>query len=109
MPVIIRIIGYKIYFWLNESNPLEPVHVHVAERPRENATKIWILSNGKTEVANNNSGIPNHDLNRICKTIEEYHEEIEHEWNKAFGKLTYHNNSEQYEQGKNDQEEGYSR
>ena len=113
MPVIIRIFGYKIYFWLNESKPLEPVHVHIAERPRENATKIWILSDGKTEIANINSKIPDHDLHRICKTIEEYHKEIEAEWKQAFGELTHHDKPAQNRRAEfrdaDEQQEEYSR
>ena len=44
MPPIFRIGAYWVYFWTNESMPLEPVHVHVAQgSPTENATKIWII------------------------------------------------------------------
>ena len=43
MPQIFRIGSYIIYFWSNESNPLEPVHVHIAEgKATATATKIWI-------------------------------------------------------------------
>ena len=39
MPQIFRIGAYWVYFWTNESMPLEPVHVHVAlGAPSENAT-----------------------------------------------------------------------
>lgn len=31
MPQIFRVGSYIIYFWSNESDPLEPVHVHIAE------------------------------------------------------------------------------
>ena len=31
MPQIFKIGSYWIYFWSNESDPLEPIHVHVAE------------------------------------------------------------------------------
>ena len=42
MPQIFRIGSYIIYFWSNESDPLEPVHVHIAEgKATVNATKIW--------------------------------------------------------------------
>lgn len=38
-----KIGSYWVYFWTNENDPLEPVHVHVAEgSPQPNATKIWI-------------------------------------------------------------------
>lgn len=43
MPQIFRIGPYIVYFWSNDSTPLEPVHVHIAEgRAIANATKIWI-------------------------------------------------------------------
>lgn len=31
MPQILRIGPYSIYFWSNENEPLEPVHVHISE------------------------------------------------------------------------------
>ena len=39
MPQIFRIAGYVVYFWSNENEPLEPIHVHVADGvPTANAT-----------------------------------------------------------------------
>lgn len=90
MPVIIRILGYKIYFFLDESRPLEPIHIHISEKPHKNATKVWILSNGKTEIENNNSRIPERFLNRICKTVETFNEEIKEKWQSTFGEIRYH-------------------
>ena len=56
---ILRIGPYSIYFWSNEGDPLEPIHVHVSEvRASATATKIWITSTGKTILSNNNSKIP---------------------------------------------------
>lgn len=31
MPSIITAYGYKIFFWSNENEPLEPIHVHIAK------------------------------------------------------------------------------
>ena len=31
MPQVFKIGGYLVYFWVNENDPLEPVHVHIAE------------------------------------------------------------------------------
>ena len=43
MPQIFRVGSYIVYFWSWEGEPLEPVHVHIAEGiPQEFATKIWI-------------------------------------------------------------------
>ena len=55
MPQILRIGPYIVYFWSNENNPLEPVHVHIAEgKASANATKLWITSTGKVLLCNNN-------------------------------------------------------
>ena len=56
MPQLFRIGSYVIYFWINENDPLEPVHVHIAKiRPSANATKIWITRSGPG-VANYDEG-----------------------------------------------------
>ena len=31
MPQIFRVAGYIVYFWSNENEPLEPIHVHVSD------------------------------------------------------------------------------
>ena len=47
MPQIFRVGPYSIYFWSNENNPLEPIHVHIAEgKATANATKVWITNAG---------------------------------------------------------------
>ena len=59
MPRIFKIGGYIVYFWINESDPLEPVHVHVCEGvPSPTATKIWITKNGGCLLCHNKSKIP---------------------------------------------------
>ena len=41
MPRVFKIGGYIVYFWVNENDPLEPVHVHVCEGvPSPTATKM---------------------------------------------------------------------
>lgn len=47
MPQVFKIGSYWAYLGTNENDPLEPVHVHVAEgSPQPNATKIWITRTG---------------------------------------------------------------
>ena len=53
MPNILDVLGYKIYFWSNENFSLEPIHVHISQHPHQNATKVWILSDGSVELCNN--------------------------------------------------------
>ncbi len=58
MPQVFKVGAYLVYFWSDENDPLEPIHVHVAEgKPRKDGTKIWITKSGKTLLANNNAGL----------------------------------------------------
>lgn len=71
MPQLFRIGAYIIYFWSNENNPLEPIHVHIAEgQASANATKIWITSSGKALLCNNNSRISEKRLKNMMRFIE---------------------------------------
>lgn len=81
MPQVFKVGSYWIYFWANEGKPNEPVHVHVSEgNPRENATKIWITSNGNCLLAHNNSHIPKKILSNIMRIIEARSDEVIHKW-----------------------------
>ena len=90
MPQLLRIGPYILYFWSNESEPLEPVHVHIAEgKASGNATKIWITSSGKALVCNNNSNIPNQTLNRLLRIVEANSAEFVQAWLEHFGEISY--------------------
>lgn len=69
MPSIMNLFGYKIYFWSNENEPLEPVHVHVSKNPHKNATKIWICEDGPCIIANNNDQISGKDLKKLLMQL----------------------------------------
>lgn len=84
MPKCFTVFGYVVYFWSNENDPLEPIHVHVAKRIHKNATKIWILSDGSAELDNNRSRIPSKDLRRIMAVIEMYAPDIIYKWESYF-------------------------
>ncbi len=91
MPQIFKIGSFVIYFWSNENNPLEPVHVHVSEKKATaNATKIWITSSGNALLCNNNSKIPDKILRNIIKNIEANSELIIDKWRDIFGEISYY-------------------
>jgi hypothetical protein len=91
MPQVFKIGSYLVYFWIHEGMPLEPIHVHVAEKvPIQNATKIWITRNGRCIVSNNASRIPERQLRIIMDVIEVRHKEIEKLWINKFGRITYY-------------------
>ena len=91
MPQIFKIGGYLVYFWANENDPLEPIHVHVSEgKPSPNATKIWITRSGGCLLQYNNSGIPERQLRTIMGIIEARSFEIIRKWKETFGSLRYY-------------------
>lgn len=91
MPQVFKIGSYLVYFWSNESKPLELIHVHVSEGiPSEHATKIWITQKGKCLICHNNSNIPTRKLRIIMDVIEARNEEICKKWTSYFGKINFY-------------------
>lgn len=79
-----EVLGYQVYFWSNEGNPLEPVHVHIGRQLKKNGTKIWILKDGSVELCHNRSRIKAKDLKRILASLPMYSEEIIAMWEDYF-------------------------
>ena len=91
MPQVFKIGSYWVYFWSNENDPLEPVHVHVAEgSPQPNATKIWLTRTGKCLLANNNSDIPTKTLRNIMRIIESQHQIVFQKWIQYFEQIQFY-------------------
>ena len=91
MPQVFKVGSYWVYFWSNENDPSEPVHVHISEGSlQENATKVWITSKGKCYLANNNSKIPEKALKNIMRIIEARSEEVIEKWLMHFGEISYY-------------------
>lgn len=91
MPQIFKIGSYLIYFWSNESKPLEPIHVHISEGvPSESATKVWITQKGRCLLCHNNSKIPARKLKIMMRIIEARNQEIMQKWISYFGQIDYY-------------------
>ena len=91
MPQVFKVGSYWVYFWSNENEPLEPIHVHVCEgTPKPNTTKIWITKKGKCLLCNNNSKIPTATLKNLFRVIEARSDEIIEKWEDFFGKIDYY-------------------
>ena len=91
MPQVFKIGSYWVYFWSNENEPLEPVHVHIAEgKPQANGTKVCITSCGKCLLANNNSNIPERVLRNIIRVIEARCDDVIAKWENFFGEINYY-------------------
>lgn len=91
MPQVFKIGSYSIYFWANESLPLEPIHVHISKgAPVKNATKVWITKSGKCLIANNNSKIPEKTLRNIVRILESRSSEIMTKWQNYFKDICFY-------------------
>jgi len=91
MPRVFSIDQWVVYFWSNESDPIEPVHVHVAlKRPVERATKIWITRAGGCVLANNDSNVPSGELRGIMEIVAARHMEIVAKWFAFFRQASYY-------------------
>lgn len=85
--------GYHIYFWSNEGEPPEPIHVHFSEEPHKNATKYWVLSDGTLQQDNNNDNIPANDLKRLVRfvSLKSNIKTVKRNWLKHFGEISFIN------------------
>ena len=91
MPQVFKIGSYWVYFWSNENEPLEPVHLHVSQgAPSANATKICISSRGGCLLCHNNSKIPARTLRNIMMIIEARSAEVIQKWTQYFGSATFY-------------------
>lgn len=91
MPQIFRIGPYIIYFWSNENDPLEPVHVHIAKgRASANGTKVCITSSGKSLLCNNNAKVPDPVLRNLLRVIEANSDVIVEKWETHLGQIRYY-------------------
>jgi len=91
MPQVFKVGSYWVYFWANETKPLEPVHVHVSSgKPVKNATKIWLTSSGHCLLCHNKSQIPERVLHNIMRVIEARSKEVADKWYSFFGEISYY-------------------
>jgi len=79
MPVVFSYKGYRFFFYSNEGNPLEPLHIHV--RRNDKLAKIWLEP--AISVAKSYGFSPK-ELNWILKIVYNRKEEIRSTWNEFF-------------------------
>ena len=77
MPTILRLNGYRFYFYSHEPN--EPPHIHI---DKGDATiKIWLDS---LEVAKSRGFRP-HEISGIMKLVSEHEGMFAEKWHEYFG------------------------
>lgn len=79
MPVILRVRGFKFFFYSNEGNPLEPAHIHV--RSSEGEAKFWTL--GEVRLSTND-GFDSRTLRELTKLVKDNQTLFVEAWNDYF-------------------------
>ena len=80
MPEVFRWGAYRFFFYSNEGDPREPVHIHVREGRAE--AKFWLRRDVKEAQ---NFGFSKRVISQLISVITERADEIEQAWNEHFG------------------------
>jgi uncharacterized protein DUF4160 len=80
MPVVFRHLGIRFYFFSNEGNPREPLHVH-ASRPDADA-KLWLTPDIRVAES---VGFSRKDQADLVRIIEARRDDIMGAWHDHFG------------------------
>lgn len=78
MPIVFRSGSYKFFFYSNEGNPREPVHIHI--RNNDGEAKFWLTP---ISVAAN-QGFDARTLRELTKLVEDNTILIERMWHEYF-------------------------
>lgn len=76
MPTVLRVDGYRFFFYSNENK--EPPHVHVDSA--ENTAKFWLRPITLVKYVGYNS----QELHRLEELVQAHQEELEKAWNEHF-------------------------
>ena len=76
MPVAFRYKGYRFFFYSNEGDPREPLHIHV--RRGSGMARLWLEP--MPEIAES-YGLAAHELRELLDVAVDHADEIERYWN----------------------------
>lgn len=76
MPTVLRVRGYRLFFYSLENN--EPSHVHIEHG--EHVAKYWL--NPVTLATNN--GFRSHELTKLRMLVIEHRHTLQEAWNARF-------------------------
>jgi hypothetical protein len=79
VPVILRHEGFKFFFYANEGNPREPIHIHVRRDGME--AKFWLTPQVRMAY---NEGFDARTQRALIAVIEANVNLIEREWDEFF-------------------------
>jgi hypothetical protein len=78
MPTILRVAGYRFFFYSDEGDPREPPHIHVAAG--EKTAKFWLDPVELAISKNLRSG----EISGILSVVEEHRDVFLEAWNAHF-------------------------
>jgi len=79
MPVILRVNGYRFFFYSNEGNPLEAAHIHVSKSGSE--AKVWLEP---VVLLARNDGFSAKELRELMAIVNENCLFFVEKWNEYF-------------------------
>ena len=79
MPTVFRYKGFRFFFYANEGDPREPVHVHVEKDDGE--AKFWLTP--QVALANH-TGLSETQLRQAQAVVNAHLKEIQDAWNHHF-------------------------
>jgi hypothetical protein len=80
MPTVLRWKGYRFFFYSNEGDPSEPLHIHI--RKDRNVAKFWLEP---SVTLSNSYGMNSQELNKLQKVVENNAKLIKKAWYEYFG------------------------
>ena len=79
MPTVFRHDGFRFFFYSNEGDPREPMHIHVMGDGGEE--KFWLSPGVALEGS---TGLDARTLRRLTQVVEDRRGEIERAWHDYF-------------------------
>ena len=79
MPTVFRHDGFRFFFYSNEGDPREPVHIHVMRGAAE--AKFWL----KPTTLARSHGFDARTLRRLSRIVADHTSRIEDAWHDHFG------------------------
>jgi hypothetical protein len=80
MPVVCRENGFRFYFYSDEGDPREPVHIHVVKAGSD--AKFWLYPE---VIIAYNRGFDARTQNELSRIVTARRAEIEEAWRDHFG------------------------
>ena len=77
MPTVLRVDGFRLYFWSREPN--EPPHIHVDKAGA--SAKVWL----EPVALAGNTGFPARELGVVLRLVRTHHPDLLRAWHDFFG------------------------